>query len=501
MMPRYVRRWIVVGALFGTLMVLAPCLVLEIWSYDEQEGQSSQNSAQHEDTKEVLRRFCAVFDEVADEASPVVVSIFAEQIVKVPTFGLPGDPFRDFFGPDFFKHFFGQQPEERERRQRSLGSGVIVSNDGYILTNNHVVEGADKLTVMLTSGKKYEARIVGTDPQTDVGVIKIEAQDLPAAKLGDSDKVRVGEWVLAIGNPFGLANTVTAGIISAKGRANVGLAAYEDFLQTDAAINPGNSGGALINMDGELVGINTAIFSRSGGYQGIGFAVPINMARRVMEELRDSGKVTRGYLALLPQDIDEKLAKAMNLKSTEGSLVGNVTPGGPADKAGIKRGDVIIEVDGSKIKDSTQLRNVVAAVKPGTQVHITLLRDGKEMKVSAELAERPTEVGAKAPERREEKAETKLGLSVQDLTPDIEEQLGYKGEKGAVVTSVIPGSQADEAGIALGDLIKEVNRKEVTSASEFSKSISLAKGGDTLLFLLRRGENTFFVAVEFPMIR
>ena len=479
--------------------MLIPGSIREAWSFDEQEGQSGQHFVQHEDTKEVLRRFCAVFDEVADEASPVVVSIFAEQIVKVPTFGLPGDPFRDFFGPDFFKHFFGQQPEEQERRQRSLGSGVIVSEDGYILTNNHVVEGADKLTVMLTSGKKYEARNVGTDPQTDLGLIKIEAQDLPTAKLGDSDTIRVGEWVLAIGNPFGLSNTVTAGIISAKGRANVRLAAYEDFLQTDAAINPGNSGGALVNMEGELVGINTAIFSRSGGYQGIGFAVPVNMARRVMEDLRDTGKVTRGYLALLPQDIDDKLAKAMNLKSTEGSLVGNVTPGGPADKAGIKRGDVITEVDGNKIKDSKQLRNVVAAVKPGSKVHITLLRDGKEMRVTAELVERPKESETVVPMKEEEKVEAKIGLSVQDLTPDIEEQLGFKGEKGVVVTSVVPGGLADEAGINTGDLIKEINRKEVKSASEFSRIISQAKGGDTLLFLLRRGENTFFAAVEFPM--
>ena len=493
-----VSRWILMWVFLGTLIVLTPFSYHHVWSLDEPQGQSNQNSTQQEKTKEVLRRFCAVFDDVADEASPVVVSIFAEQVVKVPALGLPEDPFREFFGPDFFKHFFGQQPEEQERRQRSLGSGVIVSEDGYILTNNHVVEGADKLTVMLTSGKKYEAHIIGTDPQTDVGVIKIDVQDLPTAKMGDSDKVRVGEWVLAIGNPFGLANTVTAGIISAKGRANVGLAAYEDFLQTDAAINPGNSGGALVNMDGELVGINTAIFSQSGGYQGIGFAVPINMARRVMEELRDSGKVTRGYLALLPQDIDEKLAKAMNLKSMEGSLVGNVTPGGPADKAGIKRGDVITEVDGNKIKDSTQLRNVVAAVKPGTKLHITLLRDGKEMKVTAELDERPKESEAPVPEKEEGKAEAKLGLSVQDLTPDIEEQLGYKGEKGVVVTSVVPGSPADEAGIAVGDLIKEINRKEVKSASEFSKSISQAKDGDTLLFLLRRGENTFFVAVELP---
>jgi serine protease Do len=343
-------------------------------------------------------QFSQLFEAASQKVSPAVVPIFAEQTVAMTNaFGGPGDPFRQFFGDDFFKRFFGTPLEGGQSKQtvRSLGSGVIVSEDGYILTNNHVISGAEKLTVVMEDGKKYTARIVGADPQTDVAVIKIDGKDFSAANLGNSDNVKIGQWVIAVGNPFQLLHSVTAGIISAKGRSSIGLAAYEDFIQTDASINPGNSGGALADLDGNVIGINTAISSPSGASAGVGFAIPINMAQHVMEALIDKGKVTRGYLALVPQDIDDNLAKAMKLKSTDGALVGDVTPEGPADKAGLKRGDVIVQYEGQKIKNSTELRNQVAQTAPKSTVDLAVLRDGREIQLTAKLEERPVERGEK----------------------------------------------------------------------------------------------------------
>ncbi len=437
-----------------------------------------------------------LFESASDKVSPSVVPIFSEQEVKVSSpFGSPDDPFRDFFGDDFFKHFFGQIPQgDQKQTVRGLGSGVIVSSDGYILTNNHVVDGADKLTVVMSDQKKYSAKVIGTDPQTDVAVIKIEAKDLPAVNLGNSDNVKVGQWVIAVGNPFQLMHTVTAGIISAKGRSNVGLADYEDFIQTDASINPGNSGGALADLDGNVIGINTAISSPSGGNVGIGFAIPINMARNVMAQLMKKGKITRGYLALVPQDIDDNLAKALKLKNTEGALVGDVTTDGPAD--------IITEFNGEKVKNSTELRNMVAQTAPGTSVKISLLRDGREMQVKVVLGERPRGRGGREEQPEEQQPETqtskKLGLSIQNLTPDIAEQLGYKNERGVVVTDVTSGSPAEDAGMQQGDLIKEVNRVAVSTAKEFNRVVARLGSGDSVALLVRRGENTFYVAIPLP---
>jgi serine protease Do len=467
---------------------------------DQENSETQSKSSVDTQNHELLDQISRVFEGASAKVSPSVVTIFAEQTVQIQNpFGFPDDAFKEFFGEDFFKRFFGTpSPEEQRRTIRSLGSGVIVTEDGYILTNNHVVAGAEKLSVVIGDKKNYEAKVIGTDPQTDVAVIKIKANDLHAASLGNSDEVKVGQWVIAVGNPFQLMHTVTAGIISAKGRSSVGLADYEDFIQTDASINPGNSGGALADLDGNVIGINTAISSPSGGNVGIGFAIPINMARQVMDGLITKGKITRGYLALFPQDIDENLAKALKLKGTEGSLVADVTPGGPADKAGIKRGDVIIKFNGKKVENSTQLRNMVAQIQPGTSVQITLLRNGREIQVKAVLDERPKEQAGAAPQEEQPGTATvnKLGLDVQTLTPDIAQQLGYQGDRGVVVINVTPGSPAEEAGLSRGDLIKEMNRKEIHTAREFEKAIASLKPGDSAALLVRRGQNTFFIAIE-----
>ncbi len=463
-------------------------------------AESQVASPQGPQSRALVEQISAAFEEASSQVSPAVVSIFAEQVVEVQNpFGMPEDAFKDFFGGDFFKQFFGTpQPQEQKRTVRSLGSGVIVSKDGYILTNNHVVAKAEKLSVVVGDKKRYSAKIIGTDPPTDVAVIKIEGKDLPIASLGNSDNVKIGQWVIAVGNPFQLMHTVTAGIISAKGRSSVGLAEYEDFIQTDASINPGNSGGALADLDGDVIGINTAITSPSGGNIGIGFAIPIDMARQVMSTLMKEGKISRGYLALYPQDIDQDLAKALKLKSTEGSLVADVTPGGPADKAGIKRGDVIVEFNGKKIQNSIQFRNMVAQVAPGKTVEVVLIRNGNEMKLDVRLGERPNTTQRETPTQKQPEGQTsqKLGISIQTLTPDLAQQLGYKDAKGVVVTDVVAGSSADDAGLQRGDLIQEVNRKAVQSAQDFENQVKNAKRGDVIALLVRRGANTFFVAVE-----
>jgi serine protease Do len=452
----------------------------------------------------LLQQFSAAFEEAAARVNPSVVPIFSEQLVENRSpFGMRNDQFREFFGDDFFRRFFGDPQRGGEERQkiRGLGSGVIVSRDGYILTNNHVIREADKMTVMVSENKKYTAKVIGADPQTDLAVIKIDASDLPAATLGNSDDVRIGQWVIAVGNPFELLHTVTAGIISAKGRSSVGLAQYEDFIQTDASINPGNSGGALADLDGNVVGINTAISSPSGGNVGIGFAIPINMAKKIMDELVAKGKVTRGYLALYPQDVDENLVKALKLKSTEGALVGDVTADGPADKAGIKRGDIITGFNGKKVQNSNQLRAIVAEAEPGSTAKVALLRDGREMTLPVVLGERPKEFDAnRSGEEDEPEAQTgeKLGLSLQALTPELARQLGYRNEEGVVIGGVAAGSTADDAGLRRGDLIKEVNRAEVTSVQQFTRAIGRLQSGDSVVLLIRRGQNTFYAAIQIP---
>lgn len=435
------------------------------------------------------------FADVAESVIPSVVAILSTKKVRTE------NPFGPFFGEEFFRRFFGQDLPPREFLQRGLGSGVIVSEEGYILTNNHVVKGADQLEVVV--GKKtLPAKLIGTDPESDLAVIKIKPEgELRAAVLGDSDKLRVGQWVLAIGSPFSLnlQHTVTAGIVSAKNRTSPGLGQvqYQDFIQTDAAINPGNSGGALVNLQGEVVGINTAIVSpgQSGGFVGIGFAIPMNMARQVMSALIEKGRVVRGWLGVLISSLSETDAKAWGLSEPKGALVQDVTKGSPAEEAGIEPGDIILEFDGQPVEDSRDLMNKVASRAPDTKVRVTVLRDGKRKTIRVTLGERPSSQEQPALAQR---TEARLGLTVQNLTDRLRERFGYEDEEGVLVTEVTPGSVAYEEGIRPGDLIREVNRKPVRSVSEFRRIIDDAEPGDVILLRLRRGERNFFVAVKVP---
>ena len=449
-----------------------------------------------------IRDLNGVFIELAENARPSVVTIFTDKVIRTRTspYASPffSDPFREFFGDDFFR-FFGpprQEPREEERHLRGMGSGVIVSDDGYILTNNHVVGDADKVQVMFFDGRKVEAEIVGTDPKTDIAVIKVKKDGLKPIAFGNSDELRVGEWVIAVGSPLSenLAHTVTAGIVSATGRANLNLADYEDFIQTDAAINPGNSGGALINLEGKLVGINTAIATRSGGFQGIGFAVPINMAKAVMDALIKHGKVVRGWLGIYIQDVDETMAKAMNLPQTGGALVSDVTKGSPAEKAGVKAGDVILKLDGQEVKNVTQLRNEIAQRHPGSKVTLTVYRDGKAKDITVELGELPEETPT--PQARKDVFE-KLGFSVEGLSQELARRFGYKpDERGVVVTEIRRTSAAFAAGLRVGDLIQEINRRPVNDLGDFNQVVSGLESGETVLLYAKRGSNKFFIAFK-----
>ncbi|MFQ5630125.1 MAG: Do family serine endopeptidase [bacterium] len=387
-----------------------------------------------------LRDFNHAFTDIAKAVNPTVVTVFTEKVFRVrQTFGFPffNTPFEQFF--DFPR----QQPREREYRQKGLGSGVIVSEDGYILTNNHVIADADTIRIRLIDKRVLPAKVIGADPKSDIAVLKIEAKEtLYAIPFGNSDSLEVGEWVLAIGSPLSpdLAHTVTSGIVSAKGRSNVRLAEYEDFVQVDAAINPGNSGGALINLDGKLVGINTAIVSRSGGFQGIGFAVPVNMARRAMESIIEHGTVIRGWLGVYIQDVNEAMARAMKLKNTEGVLVSDVTENGPAKKAGLGQGDVILEINGENVENSTQLRNKIASTQPGTEIKLRILRDGKEKTIAIELGK--LEADKIAPETTE-RLEKLFGFRVEPLTNELTRKYNIDSKlDGVVITHMEQGSTA-----------------------------------------------------------
>ena len=433
----------------------------------------------------------ANFTDLARMVRPGVVNIQVIKKVKNVDFGFrrfPGNPFGeqnpfgDFFGP------FSEGNPPKGYKQQGVGSGFVMNKEGYILTNNHVVEDADQIKVKLPNGKEYDGKVVGRDPKTDLALVKINgASDLHPLQMGNSDDLKVGSWVVAVGSPFGLEQTVTAGIVSAKGRV-IGSGPYDNFIQTDASINPGNSGGPLINMRGEVVGINTAIIA-SG--QGIGFAIPINMAREIASQLQENGHVTRGWLGVSIQEVTPELAKSFGLKEKKGALVAQVVSGSPAEKAGIEQGDVIVEFDGKEIADSKDLPRIVASTPVGKAVTIKLSRNGKvldqqvkvgEMEEKAEVAKTPS-------------TQKSLGISVQNLTPEIAKSLGLKKDTGVVVAGVEPGSPAADAGIQAGDVIREVNRKPVKDVQDFVQKIEKTKDQNNVLLFLQRGQNNLFAAV------
>ena len=430
-----------------------------------------------------LRETSKAFTEVAKNAIPAVVSVRVEKTITEQGSTYFYSPFDD----EFFERFFGPRyrprVEPRKRQQVGQGSGFIISEDGYILTNNHVVGEADKIVVTLRDGKEHQAKLVGTDPGSDVALIKIDAEKLPTIELGDSDALEIGEWVIAVGSPFGLQATVTVGVVSAKSRG-VGITQYEDFIQTDAAINPGNSGGPLLNVDGKAVGINTAIFSQSGGYMGIGFAIPVNMAKSILNQLKETGKVTRGYLGIImhPEKISSDLAEAFGLKSTNGVLITEVVPDSPAEKAGLERRDVIIKMNDQNVEDWQSFRNAIAMLKPGTRIDLTVVRDGKQKKATVEIgALDESELAMGGASSRV----NKLGVQVQELTEELAQRFGYGRAKGVIVTEVAQDSPADRAGITPGILIMSVNRRDVTTVEEFNKAVEEFGKTGKLVLLVR----------------
>ncbi|MFQ5656531.1 MAG: DegQ family serine endoprotease [Candidatus Methylomirabilales bacterium] len=448
---------------------------------------SSPVSAVDRESRALVERMQEVFVDVAERLKPSVVNINTTQKIRAgrrqvePFFR---GPFREFFGEEFFERFFNLP---REFRRQSLGSGVIVDAKGYILTNNHVVEQADEIQVTLVDERTFKAKVIGTDPQTDLAVIQIEgAKDLHSAALGDSDKMVTGDFAIAIGNPFGLSHTVTVGVVSAKGRA-MGITAYEDFIQTDASINLGNSGGPLLNIDGEVIGINTAIVA-SG--QGIGFAIPINLAKEVMEQLIKEGRVTRGWLGVVIQPLTEDLASQFGVKPKSGILIADVVEGGPASQAGMRTGDIVEAFGGRPITDVRQLQRRVAATAPGKKVPVKIKRQDKDLNLTVTIGEMPTEeVAAVAPQSLEQ-----YGFTVQNLTPELRKRFRVE-EGGVLVSSVEQGSPAFRRGLRSGDVILEVNRQRVGSRRGLLEIVRAAPPETDLLLLVQRGKKTRFIVV------
>jgi serine protease Do len=441
------------------------------------------------------------FAPVVKKVAPGVVKVYVTTKAHNAVYDGGAAPDMD----DMLRRFFGNQAPNRSQRrhlevprQEGIGSGVVATKDGYILTNNHVVDGADEVKVALQDGREFTAKVVGRDPKTDIAVIKIDAKDLPAVPMADSEKVEVGDVVLAIGNPFGIGQTVTTGIVSATGRAGgIGLD-YEDFIQTDAAINPGNSGGALVDSEGRLIGLNTAILSRSGGNQGIGFAIPVNLARDVMENLVKNGHVTRGYLGVMIQDVTPALEKEFSLKDNQGALVSEVTPQSPAEKAGLKDGDVILEFNGRKVTDSRHLKLEVARVQPGNTVPVQILRDGLTKTLDVTVKQLPgTEKLASNDKQNNEDSGTLNGVTVADLDSNARQQFDLPATaKGVVITEVDPNSAAAEAGLKAGDVIQEINRKPVRTAEEAVRLTEKTANKTTLLRVWRNGGSHYVVVDE-----
>ncbi len=438
----------------------------------------------------LLKETSKGFSAVAKKAIPAVVFIEAEVEPKANLLDNPFEMFQD----DFFNRFFGmpQGPQPRARRpQIAQGTGFFISADGYVLTNNHIVANAVKVTVILNNDKKLVAKVVGTDPKTDLAVLKVETTDAAFLTLGDSDALEVGEWVIAIGNPFGLDASVTVGVVSAKGRNHLNITDFEDFIQTDAAINPGNSGGPLLDVDGNAIGINTAIVTGSGGYMGIGFAVPSNMAKYVTQQLMKTGSVARGYMGVVLQPLDEDLAQSFGVQQTQGALAAEVTKGGPADIGGLRQGDVILSYNGIAVDSIVSLRNAISMLDPGTTVNFSIFRDGQTMNLSIVIGAWPNEPGSNGT------AYAKLGFDVEELTPDLAKKLHLQEVSGVVITAVVPGSLADIALIRPGTLVLSVDRIKVNSMADFDKAMQQALQNKRVLLLVKQGNAMRFVTLKF----
>lgn len=433
------------------------------------------------------KQMSEAFVDVSKKVTPSIVMIVNEEKLQ-SAFG------DDATQNDFFQNFFDFSPRQREQFQKTLGSGVIVSSDGFIITNNHVVDNSTRLQVTLPDGDKVPAKIIGKDPKTDLALIKVVRSGLKPVTFGNYQDVQVGEWVLAVGTPFAeaLHHTVTAGIVSAKGRSNVGIADYEDFLQTDAAINPGNSGGALVDLDGNLIGINTAILSNDGSNSGVGFAIPVNIVSDVMQQLKRNGRVIRGYLGVTIQDLTPEMEKSLDLKNVDGAVISGIEKDSPADNAGLKTYDVITSVDGRPVHNSFDLRQAISSIPPGSKTELGILRDGKDKTIDVNVAELKND---SSPTEKQQDRTEKLGVELQDLTPQLARRLGAETDHGVAVTRVASGSTAEEAGLQQGDIIFEVNRREVRSVNDFQELVKGETDSSVLLAIDRKGAS-FFVTLQ-----
>jgi serine protease Do len=475
----------------GLLALLLLCLTLvagESLAKAEPDGETA-----------ILEKSSKAFVNVVKRVKPAVVHIKVEKTTKGGYHGGQGQ--EEIFNHPFFEQFFGpqfrqQQPRQQEFKQQGQGSGFIISEKGFILTNNHVVENADVIKVILSDNREFVAKIVGTDPQTDVALLKIDdPANLPVLPLGDSSNLEVGEWVIAIGNPFGLSQTVTVGVVSATGRSSVGINEYENFIQTDAAINPGNSGGPLINARGEAVGINTALFSRTGGYMGIGFAIPINMAKSIENQLQKNGKVTRGWLGVVIQNVDKNLAESFGLKQAGGILVSEVQKDSPASAAGLQRDDIVLRLNDTPLEDVSDLRNSIALLSPGSKATLEIIRDGRNKKIQVTIGEQPSNFSTTGKAAKEKETLDQYGLTLQELTPELAEKFDYKSNSGLIISDIQSGSPADIAGLKPGYLVEEVDRVKVQRLDDLKKALGQAGKSGKILLRVRFGDYSTYVVL------
>lgn len=475
-------------AVVAVMFFLGGFVVSSGWNPARLASSPDVALAAQADTEQTPAAPASPFTALAARLMPSVVNVKVNKIEKA---GFPDFQGQDQPFGDFFKHFFGDRQGMGNVPVQGAGSGVIISADGYILTNNHVVDGAREVTVTLADKQEHKARIIGRDAKTDLALLKIDAgRNLPAAGLGDSDQLKVGDWVMAIGNPFGLSETVTSGIVSAKGRV-IGAGPYDDFIQTDASINPGNSGGPLFNMKGEVIGINTAIIPNA---QGIGFAIPVNTAKPLIPQLETKGEVTRGYLGVSIQSVTPDLASAMKLGDVKGALVADVVAGGPADQAGIRRGDVIVAFGGKDVKDSHDLSVMVAAAPVGKDTDVSVMRDGSEQRINVKVGKMESSERTAGTSRQQ--AQGKWGLQLQDVNPQVASELGLKSKSGVLVVGVVPGSPADQAALQQGDVILEANRQPVKSVNELKEKIAGMGDKDSLVLLVQNAQGTRYVVLK-----